>query len=143
MWHLKYDTNGNSLAVQWLGLGAFTAGAWVQSLVKELRSCKSCDVAKKKKEKTQMNLSTKQKQSHRHRKQTCGCGRGREGLGVWGQQKQTIIHRTDKQQGPTAEHSALYTISCDKPVTEKKIKKNVYTCMTEPLCCTAETTTTL
>ena len=98
---------------------------------------------KKKKEKTQMNLSTKQKQSHRHRKQTCGCGRGREGLGVWGQQKQTIIHRTDKQQGPTAEHSALYTISCDKPVTEKKIKKNVYTCMTEPLCCTAETTTTL
>ena len=31
---------GSSLAVQWLGLGAFTAGAWVQSLIRELRSCK-------------------------------------------------------------------------------------------------------
>ena len=25
MWNLKYDTNANSLAVRWLGLGAFTA----------------------------------------------------------------------------------------------------------------------
>ena len=38
---------GNSLAVQWLGLNAFTAGAQVQSLVGELRSCKSCSVGKK------------------------------------------------------------------------------------------------
>ena len=30
-----------SLAVQWLGAGAVTAGAHVQSLVEELRSCKS------------------------------------------------------------------------------------------------------
>ena len=29
---------GNSLAVQWLRLGAFTARIWVQSLVGELRS---------------------------------------------------------------------------------------------------------
>ena len=29
---------GNSLVVQWLGLGAFTAMAWVQTLVGELRS---------------------------------------------------------------------------------------------------------
>ena len=27
--------------VQWLGHGSFTAGAWVQSLVRELRSCKT------------------------------------------------------------------------------------------------------
>ena len=26
---------------------------------------------------------------------------GREGLGVWDEQMQTIIYRTDKQQGPT------------------------------------------
>ena len=26
---------------------------------------------------------------------------GRVGLGVWGQQMQTIIYRMDKQQGPT------------------------------------------
>ena len=31
---------GTSLAVQWLGLSIFTAGAWVQSLAGELRSCK-------------------------------------------------------------------------------------------------------
>ena len=31
---------GNSLAVQWLGHSIFTDRAWVQSLVRELRSCK-------------------------------------------------------------------------------------------------------
>ena len=33
----KYPIFGNSLAVQWLGLSAFTAMAWVQSLVGELK----------------------------------------------------------------------------------------------------------
>ena len=28
---------------------------------------------------------------------------------------QTIIHRMDKQQGPTVWHRELYSISCDKP----------------------------
>ena len=37
--------------VQWLGLGAFTAVAQVQSLVGELRSHKPCGAAKKKKKK--------------------------------------------------------------------------------------------
>ena len=37
--------------VQWLGLGAFTAVAQVQSLVGELRSCKPCGATKKKKKK--------------------------------------------------------------------------------------------
>ena len=37
---------GNCLAVQWLGLGAFTAGAQVRSLVGELRSRKPCGTAK-------------------------------------------------------------------------------------------------
>ena len=37
---------GNSLVVQWLGLHAFTAGARVQSLVRELKSCVPCGVAK-------------------------------------------------------------------------------------------------
>ena len=40
---------GNSLAVQWLGLSAFTAGAWVQSLVGELRHHKLCSTAPAKK----------------------------------------------------------------------------------------------
>ena len=38
---------GSSLVVQWLGLGTFTVVAWVQSLVRELRSCKPCGSAKK------------------------------------------------------------------------------------------------
>ena len=42
-------TSGNSLAAQWLGLSAFTAVAWVQSLVRELRSHKPRGVARKKK----------------------------------------------------------------------------------------------
>ena len=44
----KLLKQGNSLAVQWLGLGAFTATVGVQSLVGELRSHKPPGVAKKK-----------------------------------------------------------------------------------------------
>ena len=40
---------GNSLVVQWLGLGTFTGGACVQSLFGELRSHKPHCEAKKKK----------------------------------------------------------------------------------------------
>ena len=36
--HMLKKHEGNSLAVQWLGFATFTAGAWVQSLVEELRS---------------------------------------------------------------------------------------------------------
>ena len=43
------NISGNSLALQWLGLCAFTAGAQVQSLEGELRSRKPCDIAKNKK----------------------------------------------------------------------------------------------
>ena len=46
MWHM-----GNSLAGQWLGLGVFTTVAWVQSLVRELISCKSWGMADKRKKK--------------------------------------------------------------------------------------------
>ena len=45
----------------------------------------------------------KQKQTHRYREQTCGCQGGErwesEGVGVWGEQGQTITHRTDKRAG--------------------------------------------
>ena len=37
--------------IQWVGLSAFTASTWVQSLVGELRSHKLCGMAKKKGEK--------------------------------------------------------------------------------------------
>ena len=59
-------------------------------------------------------------ENQRHREQTGGLPRGRGGwekggVGVWGQQMQTGIHRMDKQQGPTVQQRELYSISCDKP----------------------------
>ena len=47
IWIKKTLAWGNSLAVKWLKLSAFTAIACVQSLVGELRSCKLHGVAKK------------------------------------------------------------------------------------------------
>lgn len=48
-----------------------------------------------------MFTSTKQKQTHRQREQTCGCpGEGRkdwDGPGGWGEQRQTIAFRMNKQ----------------------------------------------
>ena len=53
----------------------------------------------------QKNSSVKRKQTHIHRQQTCGCQEGgrweRDGLGVGGQETQTITYRMNKQQGPT------------------------------------------
>ena len=40
---------GNLLAVQWLGLGAVTTGAWVQSLVGTLRFLQNSRCSQKKK----------------------------------------------------------------------------------------------
>ena len=45
---LKRTNFRNSMVGPWLGLGTFTAMAWVQPLVGELRSCKLCDVSNKK-----------------------------------------------------------------------------------------------
>ena len=44
----KKAAYGNSLEAHWLGLSTFTARAWVQSLVRELRSHKLCGMAKNK-----------------------------------------------------------------------------------------------
>ena len=50
---MAYKNQGNSLAVQWLGLGAFTVVAGVQYLFRELRFPQAvwCDQKKKKKKK--------------------------------------------------------------------------------------------
>ena len=42
---------GKSPVIQWLGHSTFTARGWVQSLFRELRSCKLWGMAKKKKKK--------------------------------------------------------------------------------------------
>ena len=65
-----------------------------------------------------MNLSTKPRLPDIENRPVVakGMGRlGRDGVGVCGQQMQTIIYSMDKQQGPTVEHRELYSISCDKP----------------------------
>ena len=66
-----------------------------------------------------MNLFIKQKQTYRHRKQTYGYQRGkaegRDKLGVWDQEIQTIIYTINEQQGPTLQHRAIYSITCNKP----------------------------
>ena len=73
---------------------------------------------------------TLKKQTHRHREQTCGCQGGggweRDGLGVWGQQMQTIIYRMDKQQSPTVQYRELYSIPCDKPKWKRNEKECIY-----------------
>ena len=82
---------------------------------------------------------------------------GRDKLGVWDQHIQTTIYKIDKQQGPTAQCKELYSISCNKTIMGKNMKKNIYiyiyiyiyihiythTYKAESLCCTPETNTTL
>ena len=46
LWGNRTWALGNSLEVQWLGLGAFTARSWFQSLVGELRSRETRDTTK-------------------------------------------------------------------------------------------------
>ena len=43
-----FKNEGKSLAIQWLGVGASTSGAWVRSLVRDLSSYKLRSVAKRK-----------------------------------------------------------------------------------------------
>ena len=67
---------------------------------------------------TQMNLSTKQKQTHRHREQTCGCqegqgwGFGKNGVGVWGEQMQTVTFRIVLQHS-TGDYIQYSVINCN------------------------------
>ena len=56
---LKMKVIGNSLAVQWLGLNAFTATARVQSLVGELRSRNPRGTAEKRERKKVINACLK------------------------------------------------------------------------------------
>ena len=48
----------NSPVVQWLGLDAFAPVAWVQFLVRVIRSHKPCSMAKKEKKKWAKDLNT-------------------------------------------------------------------------------------
>ena len=56
---------------------------------------------------------------------------------------QTIIYRMDKQQGPILYSTGNYIQYPMINYNRKEYQKNVYICITESLCCTAEINTTL
>ena len=56
----------------------------------------------------------------------------------WDQQMPPLIY-SKGQQGSTVQHKKLYSMSCEKPQRKRGLKKRMYTCITEALCCTAET----
>ena len=92
-----------------------------------------------------MNLYSKQKQISRHRKQTYGYQKGKVGrdkLGALNQHIYTTIYKIAKQ-GPTAQHRELYLVFCNNLQGKVSEKIDTYVCITEPLCCTPETNTTL
>ena len=94
----------------------------------------------------QMNLSMKQKQNHVHREQAGGCrgggGCGRDGVGVWGWQMSAFIQGIGKKNKVLLQSTENYI---QHPMTnhngKEYFKKNVYICITESLCCTAEINT--
>ena len=49
-----------------------------------------------------------------------------DGLGVWGQQVQTITFRVDKQWDPAAQHRKLYPITCDRTRWKITREKSVH-----------------
>ena len=66
---VKLFLKGNSLAVQWLGVGTIPDVAQVQSLVRKLRSWKPCGMAKKKLPKRKKQIIAKEKGGKRNQKQ--------------------------------------------------------------------------
>ena len=93
-----------------------------------------------------MNLFTKQKQTHRLREQLWLPG-GKPGEGQIGSLGLTCtptIFKIDNQQGPTVQHRELCSIFCNN-LNRKRIQKRTDTCIriTESLCCTPETNTTV
>ena len=74
-----------------------------------------------------------------------GSGWWKEGMGVWDQQRQTIIYRMDKKQDHTVQHRNYIQYSVTNHNGKKHEKEYIYTyiCITESLCCTEEINKTL
>ena len=91
-----------------------------------------------------MNLSTKQKQTdieNKHMITKREKGRGNK-LGVWNQQIQTTIHEINNKDllymYSTGDYIQYLIINYNRKESEKQ-----YVCITESLCCTPATNTTL
>ena len=72
MLNYKRRNSGNSLAVQWLGLGAFIAGAQVQSLVGELRSHKLRGVEREKEREREREGGREEGRNERRKENSVG-----------------------------------------------------------------------
>ena len=94
---------------------------------------------------TQMNLCMKQKQTHRHREQTCCCQVAVGGLDwefgtsrckllyiEWINDKVLLYSTGNYTQYPVINYSG-----------KEYEKEYIYICITESLCCTPKTNTTL
>ena len=94
-----------------------------------------------------MNLPMKQKQTHRQREQTCGCqgegvGGGMEwefGVSGW---KLLYIEWINNKVLPYSTENSITCPGISHNGKEYE-KQNVYTCITESLCCRAVINTTL
>ena len=92
----------------------------------------------------QMNLFTKQRQTHRYWKQTYGYWRenmvGRGKSGAWDEHTHTTTYKiTNKDLLCSTGNSTQYSVI----TYMKKERMNICICITESLCCTPETNTTL
>ena len=69
---------------------------------------------------------------------------GRDSYGVWGGDVHTAIFKMDNQQGPPVQHMELCSM-LGGSLDEGSLGENgyMYICVTESLCCSAETITTL
>ena len=82
---------------------------------------------------------------------------GRDKSGAWDEYTHTTIYKRDNQQGPTVEHRELYSVFCNlgkriwniiireknNNLYGKRIQQRIDVCITDSLCCTEETNTTL
>ena len=97
-----------------------------------------------------MNLSTKQKQTHRHRKQTYGYQRGKAGEGginqEFGIKRYTLLYIKQINNKDLLYSTGNYiqypVITYNGKESENKFT-HTHTCITESLCRTPETNTTL
>ena len=73
-----------------------------------------------------------------------GEGWWRDSQGVWDGHIHTAMFKMDNKQGPTVQHMELCSVLCGSlDGTEVWERMDTWICMTESLCCSPETITTL
>ena len=77
-----------------------------------------------------------------HKEQTCGCQAGDgEGLGVWGWNKCKLLHLERRNNKVLLYSTGNYIQFPEINHNGKEYNKIIYMCITESLCCIAESST--